>query len=255
MARRRRDDRSHTRLAIGIASSVCGLVVWELVARLFFTSYSFPPVTEVVMKAVRLGGELLDHIQASYLRILSGFVLGSGIGAILGIGMGTLPWVRRLLEPVVNFFRFIPAVAWLGPVLIWFGIGETSKITLITYTTAFIVLLNTYIGTNAVRQNWIRAARCLGATRGQVVRYVLLPQTVRYILVGMSLGLANSFATIVTAEMLGADAGLGYLILVSRNFMATDAIFVGILTLGALGLLTSRTFDYLMRRIARRYFV
>jgi len=242
-------------LALGLASILGGLIVWEIGARIFSQPFVLPTVADTAAKALRLSitGELLTHIRASYLRILIGFAMGSVAGAVIGMAMGSVIHIRRLFEPLVNFFRFIPPIAWLAPVLIWFGVGEIGKILLIIYTTSFVVLLNALVGVSSVPRNRIRAARCFGASPLQVFKWVLLPSAVPYILTGMSIALTNSFATIVTAEMLAAQSGLGYLILVSRNYMATDKIFVGIVTLGVLGLMTSRAFDVGLHRCAWRY--
>ena len=244
-------------ITIGAVSIVLGLVVWQLVAEIFFTPFVLPSVSDVASRIMELigTGELSIHIKASYLRIIIGFFFGSLLGALLGMIMGTIIHVRRLFEPLVNFLRFVPPIAWLAPVLIWFGIGETSKILLIVYTTSFMVLLNTMAGVMAVPLNQMRAARCFGASRLQIFRWILFPSTVPFIITGMYIGLTNSFATIVTAEMIAAQTGLGYLILVSRNFMATDTIFAGIITLGLLGLLTSRLFDFVSQRLAWRYYL
>jgi len=172
---------------------------------------------------------------------------------LLGLAMGAFAPVRRFLDPIVNFLRFIPPIAWLSPFLIWFGIGETTKVLLITYTVTFMVMLNTLAGIIAIPKNRIRVAQCLGASRVQIFAFVVVPACVAYILTGMRIAMGNAFVTIVTAEMIAAQAGLGYLILVSKNFGGTDLIFLGMITLGILGLLTDRLFVMAIGRYARRY--
>ena len=186
-------------------------------------------------------------------RILAGFAIGSAAGVLLGLAMGAFAPVRRFLDPIVNFLRFIPPIAWLSPFLIWFGIGETTKVLLITYTVTFMVMLNTLAGIIAIPKNRIRVAQCLGASRLQIFAFVVVPACVAYILTGMRIAMGNAFVTIVTAEMIAAQAGLGYLILVSKNFGGTDLIFLGMITLGILGLLTDRLFVMAIARYARRY--
>jgi NitT/TauT family transport system permease protein len=186
-------------------------------------------------------------------RIVAGFLIGSVVGIVLGLAMGAFASVRRFLDPIVNFLRFIPPIAWLSPFLIWFGIGETTKVLLIVYTVTFMVMLNTIAGIIAIPKNRIRAAQCFGASRAQIFFLVMTPASVAYILTGMRIATANAFITIVTAEMIAAQAGLGYLILVSKNFGGTDLIFLGMITLGILGLLTDRLFVYAIGRYARRY--
>jgi NitT/TauT family transport system permease protein len=240
---------------IGCVSLVIGMVVWEYVARRYFTPVRLPPLSQIWDRAVEstLDGQLPRHIGASMFRILAGFVVGSAVGILLGLGMGAFASVRRFLDPIVNFLRFIPPIAWLSPFLIWFGIGEATKVLLITYTVTFMVMLNTLAGIIAIPRNRIRVAQCLGASRWQIFVYVMTPAAVAYILTGMRIAMGNAFVTIVTAEMIAAQAGLGYLILVSKNFGGTDLIFLGMITLGILGLVTDRLFVLAIDRYARRY--
>src|SRR5262245_66512284 len=121
--------------------------------------------------------------------------------------MGSFRPVRKLLEPYTEFLRFIPSVAMITVAVIWFGIGEASKIFLIIYTTIFIVIINTAAGVSAIAPNKIRAAQALGATRAQIFLHVALPATVPYILTGMRLALAYSFPAIVVAHMIGCHMG------------------------------------------------
>jgi NitT/TauT family transport system permease protein len=244
-------------LGVSALSILGGLVAWEMLARGVDRPAMLPAVTAIGWAAVELwrSGDLLPHVTSSYARILVGFLLGSLAGAVLGILMGTSRLARSMLEPLANFFRFVPPIAWLGVVLIWFGIGETSKVAIITYTTAFVVLVNTLAGVTAIPLKHWQVAQCLGASWWQVLRWVVFPATARHLVTGMHIALANSFATIVTAEMIAAETGLGYLILISRNYMATEQIFVGIATLGALGLCTSRAFIFGARRVVWRFFL
>src|SRR6267142_5373958 len=182
--------------ALGFASL---FVIWQLSSLYLVGSVLFPPPTVVLRKGLVLArnGVLLAHLSASLKRILAGFVAGSILGIPIGLAMGSFRPVRKLLEPYTEFLRFIPSVAMITVAVIWFGIGEASKIFLIIYTTIFIVILNTAAGVSAIAPTKIRAAQALGATRGQIFFHVALPSTVPYILTGMRLAMANSFTTIV----------------------------------------------------------
>src|SRR5262252_7991414 len=237
-------------------ASIIGLIVlWHLVATTFFKPQFFPSPLLVLSTGREMleSGELMEHISISLQRILSGFLIGSAIAAPVGLLMGSIPVVRAIFDPYVQFFRFVPSLAWLTPVVIWFGIGETSKVLIIVYTTVFIVLINTMVGVSHIAENKLRAAACLGATPFKSFVHVTLPATLPFILTGMRLAMGNSFATVVAAEMIAADAGLGFLIFNSRLWMATDKIFIGIVCLGALGLVTDRFFRYLVVRFAHQY--
>jgi ABC-type nitrate/sulfonate/bicarbonate transport system permease component len=244
-------------LVLGSISLLAGLLIWQVSARMFFSPVVLPAPSRIGREALETlrDGTLAANVAASLFRILAGFALGSVLGALLGLAMGMLGWVRRLLDPVVNFLRFIPPIAWISPFLIWFGIGETSKILLITYTVTFMVLLNTIAGISAIPRNRMRAARSMGANRRQIFCWIVVPSVVPYILTGMRIGMANAFTTIVTAEMIAAQAGLGFLILVSKNYGATDLIMLGMIVLGVLGLLTDRLFVAGSGRFARRFYL
>ena len=186
-------------------------------------------------------------------RISVGFVLGSVVGVPLGLTMGLFRPVRVFFEPYVQFLRFVPAIAWLIPAILWFGIGERSKVFLIFYTTVFLVLLNTMVGVASVPRNQIRAAQCFGVTRWQHFAWITFPATMAYVLTGMRIAMGNSFAAVVGAELIAAEEGLGFLITESRTWMATDRMFAGMVTLSVLGVLADRLFQAVTRRTARRY--
>ena len=238
------------------AASIIGMIVlWHVVATTFYKPQFFPSPLLVLATGQEMvaSGELFVHIGISLERILTGFLIGSAIAAPAGLLMGSVRIVRLIFDPYVQFFRFVPSLAWLTPVVLWFGIGETSKILIIIYTTVFIVLINTMVGVSHIAPNKLRAAACLGATPYKAFLYVTLPATLPFILTGMRLAMGNSFATVVAAEMIAADSGLGYLIFNSRLWMATDKIFIGIVCLGTLGLITDRFFRYFVVRFAHQY--
>ena len=237
-------------------ASIAGMVVlWHVIATSFFKPEFFPPPAVVLDTGIEMvrSGELFEHISISMQRILLGFFIGSALAAPIGLLMGSVRKVRIIFDPYTQFFRFVPSLAWLTPVVLWFGVGETSKVLIIIYTTMFIVLINTIVGVANIAPNKLRAAACLGATPVKAFLHVTLPATLPFILTGMRLAMGNSFATVVAAEMIAADSGLGYLIFNSRLWMATDRIFIGIVCLGTLGLITDRFFRYLIVRFAHQY--
>jgi ABC-type nitrate/sulfonate/bicarbonate transport system permease component len=230
-------------------------VIWHIASVYLLNSVLFPPPLRVFAKAVELArdGTLWENASISLQRIALGFFFGTMIGVPLGLAIGSFALVRRVLEPYTEFLRFIPATALITVAVIWFGIGEGSKIFLIIYTTVFIVIINTAAGVSAVAPNKIRAARSLGANSRQVFMYVALPATVPYILTGMRLAMGNSFVTIVAAELVAANAGLGKMIWDSRLYMLVDNIFVALLVLGLLGFTADRLFRWAIYAFAGRY--
>lgn len=230
-------------------------LVWHLAAIFVVKSALFPSPIPVLVRAQWLIEEniLQEQVWASLRRILQGFALGTALGIPIGLAIGSFKPVRVLLEPWTEFFRFIPAVAMITVSVIWFGIGEESKIFLIAYTTIFVIIISTAAGVGAVERNKIRAAQALGASRFQVFALVALPATVPFILTGMRLAMANSFVTIVAAELIASNDGLGKMLWDARLFMEINDIFVALVALGLLGFATDRCFRLAIRAFAGRY--
>ena len=242
-------------LAIYALSIVLVLGAWEWSARRFGFLALFPPPTVTFARLVELArdGSLVSASLVSLARILAGFLIGSAVGVLLGLLTGTSSVFRSLFDPYIHFLRFIPPLAWFTPVLLWFGTGELTRVILIVYTTVFIVTLNTAAGVLAVPVNKPRMARAFGASERQVFLLVTLPACVPFILTGMRLALGNSFATVVAAEMLAANNGLGYLIASSQMWMDISTIFTAVIVLGILGFLADRLLQWLTRRFGGQY--
>lgn len=228
---------------------------WYVMSMYVVQSVLFPNPVTVFIKAVELikDGTLIAHVAASLKRIFAGFLLGSLLGIPIGLAIGSFSLVRKVLEPWTDFLRFIPSVAMITIAVIWFGIGEESKIFLIIYTTIFVVILNSSAGVAAIAPNKIRAAQALGASKRQIFVLVALPATVPFILTGMRLAMANSFTTIVAAELISAQEGLGVMLWNGRMFMLVEEIFVALVTLGLLGFTADRLFRLAVHRYAGRY--
>ncbi|WP_438448747.1 ABC transporter permease [Gorillibacterium sp. sgz5001074] len=198
-------------------------------------------------------GSLLRYIGISFYRVLSGWVLGSLLAIPIGLVIGKVRVVRIFAEPFLNFIRFIPPIAFITLFLVWFGIGEESKIALILYATLFIVVLNTLTGVLAVEEDKIRAARSMGASEWQILVHVVIPATTPYIYTGVRLAMGTSYMAIIGAEMIASNEGVGYLIWNSRLFFRTDWIFVGLVSLGLMGFVTDRLLGVLGRKALYRY--
>src|SRR6516162_454240 len=238
-------------------SLLCALVVWTLLAWWVGKPAFLPSPTKTFEGAVELvrNGELQADVAASFARIIVGFALGTLVGIPLGLLMGMSPLVRTFMDPYVEFFRFIPPIAFVSLAVIWFGLGETSKIVLIIYTTLFMVAINTMIGVLGVDSDKRFAALCLGANERQVFFHVVIPAVVPNIVTGMKIAMGNSFMTVVSAEMVAAKSGVGFLIFNSRLFLLTEWIFVGIITLGLMGFISDRALRLVANTMLRRYAV
>lgn len=240
--------------ALWSASIVLGLAFWSFLAWWYGPTTMASP-TAVVSATAELwqSGVLGNSIQASAGRILVGWALGVVVGAPVGIVMGRVNVVRQLLDPYIEFFRFIPPIAFVTLAVVWFGIGETSKIVLIFYTSVFIVTVSTIAATVATSENKLQAAANLGASRFQIMKTVVLPSTIPGIVTGARLAMGNSFLTIVSAEIVAANAGIGSMIWQARNYGRIDWTFVGIITLGLMGFLFDRVLRVTSRKFLGKY--
>lgn len=237
-----------------LCSIVAGLLAWQLLASIFGPSLvASPSTTAAAAYNLTIDGTLPQAVGWSLYRIMVGWTLGVAAGVPLGLAMGRIRIVRELLDPFIEFFRFVPPIAFVTLAVVWFGTGETSKIVLIFYTSIFIVTINTMAGAMSVEESRLRAAVSLGACPRQVLTSVVLPSTVPYIVTGARLAMGNSFLTIVSAEIVAARFGLGALIWTSRNYGRIDWIFVGIATLGVLGFLIDRLLRLIVRKWLIRY--
>ncbi|MBD2848525.1 ABC transporter permease [Paenibacillus sp. IB182496] len=230
-------------------------VIWELFSRLnasieLFNPRFLPAPSVLVQEAWRLAesGVLLESIAASTVRILIGFV----IGCVAAVGIGVLMSKFRLVElwfsPILNLVGPIPALALLPLFIIWFGIGEFPKILLIAWTTFIPVLVYTVDGFKSVPSTLIRSALSLGASERQVFMRVMLPSAIPNFLVGAQVSLGLSFSALIVSEMMGADSGLGYIIVDARNYFKITNMFVAIILIG----LEYSLFAYALRLVERR---
>ena len=235
---------------------IVGLAAWEFGSWSYGVPALIPPVEAVFFKILSLvkSGLLPRDTFATLARVLAGYVIGSLIGATLGVAMGQWKFVRQLLEPYVNFVRFIPGLAWISVVMLMLGIGEVAKVSLIVYTTCTVVLVSTLAGIAAIPAAQTRAMRSFGANDWQTFAWVFFPASIRHILSGMRLALSTAFLTVVSAEMIVAEFGLGFLIINARLWMAMDEAFIGVIFIALLGLLSDRLMGFLIARFAGRYY-
>jgi NitT/TauT family transport system permease protein len=230
------------------------LFIWQLGAFIYGPEVIPGPITTAMAGAELIGdGSLISYIGISSYRVLIGWTFGSLLAIPIGVLIGKVDIVRNFVEPLLNFIRFVPPIAFITLFLVWFGIGEQSKIALILYATLFIVIINTLTGVLSVEEDKIRAARSMGASEWQIVVHVIVPATAPYMFTGVRLAMGSSFMAIVGAEMIASNEGVGYLIWNSRLFFRTDWIFVGLISLGLMGFTTDRLLGLFGRKMLRRY--
>src|SRR5436309_11417717 len=243
------------RLAMLALSFGSFIVVWHVVSTWLVSPRLIPPPGVVLKTAIPMltTAEIPRHVSASLTRVAVGFALGSTLGIVLGVLMGRIRWVHDLLDPVIEFFRFLSPTAMIPTAVIWFGIGETSKYFLIFWGTFFIVLINAIHGVMATPWDRLRAAECLGATRLQIFTLIVLPSAVPSVVTGMRVALASSYLSIIPAEILAADSGLGFLLQQSSLLVQTNRVFVVLAVFGVLGYASDRAFRFVTTRALTSY--
>jgi ABC-type nitrate/sulfonate/bicarbonate transport system permease component len=230
-------------LALSMASVASGIGLWWLATASGLANPALLPSPPTVVKAVVemvLDWSIFVHIGVSVARALGGFALAALIGVPLGILVGRSQWAFAIVDPWVEMLRPVPPIAFLPLVVLWFGIGETSKLVVVAYGALFPILLNTIHGVRSIENSLIRAARALGASSRQIFYLVVLPASVPSVVTGLRLGAGMAIFVLVAAELLGSSSGLGWLIMDSREHFFTDRIMVGIVALGVVGYAINR---------------
>jgi NitT/TauT family transport system permease protein len=238
----------------GIVTWLLLLIVWQVGSMLNGTEFLPGPVAAFLGgKEIVQNGILFQYIGISFARIFTGWAIGIVTAVPMGLLIGQFSLFRRIMEPFINFFRFVPAIGFLTLFIMWLGVGEESKVAIIVYATSFPIIINTIAGVLGINPVTIQVAQSQGAKAYQIFFTVTIPASVPYIFTGIRLGLSGAIISIVAAEMLAAQKGLGYLIYTSRLYFRTDWIFVGILTLGLTGYFSDRLLRLFGRTVLRRF--
>ncbi|MEM0907598.1 MAG: ABC transporter permease subunit [Pseudomonadota bacterium] len=190
---------------------------------------------------------LLDHLGWSLLRVIAGFVAGAIIGIPLGYAMGLSGWFRGWFDPIVEFMRPVPPLALIPLVIIWFGIWETGKIVLLFLAALWIMTIAARAGVSGVNITKVHAAYSLGASKWQILRHVIIPNSLPEIFTGARVAMGVCWGTVVAAELVAAQKGAGMMIIAASKFQLTDIVIMGIILIGIIGY----SIDVLMRMAER----
>lgn len=237
-------------LALNAVSVALGIVIWWALAA---AGFKLPTPPEVVDRASTLisDGTLADDALASLTRVLIGFALGTAVAVPVGFLMGWYGILRGLIEPWIQFFRTIPPLAIIPLAVVAMGIDETPKIFVIFLAAFLACVISTFQGVVNVDRTLINAARVLGAGDATIFARVVVPASTPFILVGMRVGLGSAWATLVAAELIAAQEGLGYRMQNAQLYYDLPTIFVGLISIGILGLLMDRVLLLAERRLTR----
>lgn len=243
--------------AISFATLVGLLAFWVIATRYHFASALFlPSPSDVVAQAVAVAsdgyanGTLLDHILASLGRIGVALAVGIGLGIPVGLLMGLNRWAKGVLGVPIDIYWGLPPLAYLPLMIIWLGIGEASKVVLLSLAAFAPICFAAQAGVRSVPQERINAARSLGATSYQVFKTIIFPSALPEIFTGVRIAIGATLSTLVAAELIAAQSGVGYMIMSAANFLATDVVFVGLIVIAILAFIFATGMRFLEHRIA-----
>ncbi|MDR0663994.1 MAG: ABC transporter permease [Helicobacteraceae bacterium] len=212
--------------------------------------YTMPPPEDVVATGVEFveDGTLWQHTKASIIRVLEGFAIALVLALTLGIVIGLSRAAERLTEGILQVIQPIPPIAWIPLAILWFGIGEGSKIYIIAIGAFFPILINTVEGIKNIDPKFLELAKVYETSRRRVIARVILPGALPFIMAGIRLGLSMAWICVVAAELIAAQAGIGYMLMDGRSLARPDMVILGMLIIGVIG----KLLDDLLRKITKK---
>jgi NitT/TauT family transport system permease protein len=246
----------HEALLLGSGFIVLLLLVWESIPlfatlprgmALFFTT---PSKIGVAFYQLLLNGEIEKHFYVSAVAFMAGLVLSIVVGLPLGLIMGRSATLEHLLDPYVTAANATPRIVFLPLLILWFGIGIWSKILIVFAGAVFPLLINTYVGVKNVNRVLVNVVRSFGASEWQLMKIVVLPNSVPYIIAGLRLAIGRAILGVVVGEFFGSSEGLGYMIASAATNYKVDVVFVGVLIFMALSVILTLTVKQIEARLA-----
>lgn len=240
--------------ATGAAAVLAFLAIWEAACRTGSVDPIFlPPPSAVLDRGLAMvaDGTLLGHVLASARRVMAGFLAATAVAIPLGIFLGTSRYARAAFDPILSFLRPLPSMSWIPLSLLWFGITETQKYSIVFMGTFAPALVYVIDATRNVDPLLVRAAQNLGASRWQVMREVILPGSLPQILSGLKVILGLAWTCVISAELVAAREGLGFLIMNGKEFFQTEVVVLGMVLISVTVLLTDFVFRLIENRVLR----
>jgi NitT/TauT family transport system permease protein len=242
-----------TRFLRNIALPVATLVLWEALGRSGHLPdfLSTPSGIAAALTELVGTGELAKHVEVSMVRAFSGFAIGASLGVIAGLACGISVPLRNFFDAPVSLLYPVPKIAFYPIILLWLGLGDMSKIVVVALSVWFPVFIAAIEATRSVNLQFIWSAQSMGAGRAIVFRRVVLPAALPQLFAGLRVGLALAFVALFAAELMGSNAGLGYLVVDGESNLRFDIMFAGIFTFGVIGFACDRILLALRRRMLR----
>ena len=243
-------------VVIAVLSPLLILAIWILAVRDGWVKNTILPSPGVVVDSLidmfengYAGISIFVHIGISMMRVLTAYIIGSVLGIVVGMLRGRISWIDAVFLVPAEILRPIPPLGMIPLFILWFGIGELSKIILIFICVFLIMMVNAQAGASTCPPDPIRAAQTLGASRRQIFLFVVLPSALPQIMTGLRISMGTALSVLVASELIGGDRGLGFVVLDASNFFRTSYVFAGITIIGLIGLLSERGLTWISRRV------
>lgn len=252
VAARRRQRRLRTVLSAGSLLTV--VLAYTVVSNLPGTNQTLVPPPQAIWSAfleLLEAGTLWENVRISLVRVLSGFAIGAGLAVVLGALVGWFRPVEYVFDPLIEALRPVPPLAYIPLVIIWIGIGNPSSILVIAASAFLTCVVSVASGMKQVPNTYVEAARTLGASGMTVFRTIAIPSSIPYIFTGLRIAIGASWTTLVAAELVGAQSGLGVILQNGRRFFRTDIVIVGIVIIGVLAFTMDRLARLAQARLTR----
>lgn len=239
-------------LLLYFALPIIILIVWEAASFAGqLKPYTMPAPMAIVTTAWEYikNGKLINDIAISFIRVLEGFLLGLVTGFVIGIAASLFPKFDTFTDLVIQILRPIPPIAWIPLAILWFGIGETSKVFIIFLGAFFPVFLNTAEGVRGIDPKYFELAQVYEIPKPKLIGRIVIPGALPSIMTGIRLGLGNAWICVVAAEMIGATSGVGYMLSNGRSMSRPDIVVLGMLIVGIVGKLMDDLLKFLRDKI------
>lgn len=247
-------------LAVSLLSVGLVLLIWFIITALQWVSPIFLPSPQAVFhKFIEVSQQgfmkatLWQHLASSMSRVLIALFAAIIVGVPIGLWMGLNKWARAVIDPLVELLRPIPPLAYLPLLVIWFGIGETTKILLIFFSILAPVIISSTHGVLSHQINRERAALSLGASKSQIFWHVILPTALPHIITGIRIGLGVGWSTLVAAELVAADRGIGFMVQSAAQFLITDTVILGIIVIAIVAVSFELYLRWLQKQLSPWY--
>jgi len=235
----------------GLSIILTVLIIWQVGSYLkLINPFIMPAPLEIIKSffSMLLKGPLLIDIYSSVKRVFVGFVCAFLIAVPLGIVLGWNKQLAQYFLPAIELIRPIPPIAWIPLAILWFGVSNISSYFITTIASFFPIFVNSFVGAESVEKVHINAALSLGASRKLIITEILLPSALPFVLTGMRIGLGVAWMSVIAAELIAAQSGLGYMIQLHRMLLDTQKVIAGMITIGIIGFAMNLFMLYLERK-------